>query len=189
MKFAPLLIVALWLAACAAPGEEPGGGDLPPMTSYTDTAVGLTFDYPADWYVHTADKMIQITPNAQPIWSSFFDPNEPHGGPYFDLLHNLNRQMGATPLAEAELLLAPFNEMTAPLQATAALPGRSDVVVGVYRFAADEQALLVGAAVNPVADSPQATVSLSGVVDLEDLAEMQPVFEAILRSLRAAVAP
>jgi hypothetical protein len=46
--------------------------------------------------------------------------------------------------------------------------------------------LLLGAAANPLPDSPQPVVALSGVVRAEELAEMRIVFETILRTLHPA---
>jgi hypothetical protein len=150
----------------------------------TDT--GLSFVFPADWFVHEAGKMLQITPNAQPLWSSIFDPNEPHGGPTFDMLHNLNRLMGPTSLAEVENLLQGYEADIEAIEPAAPLADRPDVVMGVYRFTVEDDTmiLLVGAAANPAADSPQPVIALSGLVKPDELAEMQPIFEAILRSLR-----
>lgn len=165
--------------------------DLPaPMQTYAGGELGLAFAYPQGWYVHEAGKSLQITPNAQPTWSSFFDPNEPHGGPAFDLLHNLNRQMGATPLAEIAVLLDGFGEGITALDPAKPLPHHPHIVVGLYRLADDaEMVLLLGAAANPLPDSPQPVVALSGVVRAEELAEMRIVFETILRTLRPADAP
>lgn len=159
--------------------------------SYAAPDLNLSFTYPADWFVHDAGKAIQITPNAQPTWSSFFDPDEPHGGPTFDLLHNLNRLMGPTPLAEVETLLQGYEADIEPIAAAAPLADRPDVVVGVYRFTVedDTMALLVGAAANPAADSPQSAIAMTGLVKLDELAAMQPIFEAILRSLGPAAQP
>jgi len=59
--------------------------------------------------------------------------------------------------------------------------------MGVYRFTGDEtMVLLLGAAVNPLTDSLQSVVSLSGVVPLAELVQMRLIFETILRSLRPA---
>jgi hypothetical protein len=185
--------------ACGGPYWRMGGflpeeyipnvtDDSPPrLETYTDVEIGLAFDYPVGWYLHKTDKMVQISPNAQPVWSSFFDPNEPHGGPYFNLAHNLNRQMAAEPLAEIEYLLEGYAGMIEPLYPAAALRGRSDVALGAYRFVGDEgMVLLVGAAVNPVSGSSQPVVSLTAVVKQTELIEMQAIFAGILRSLRPA---
>ena len=164
--------------------------DLPATTqSYDGEAMGIAFDYPAGWLVHEAGKALQITPNAQPTWSSFFDPDQPHSGPTFDLLHNLNRQMGETPLAEVETLLSGYGSEVAAIEPTASLAHRPDIVVGVYRFTAaeDGMVLLVGAAPNPIPDSPQPVVALTAVVKQDELEAMRPIFEGILRSLRPAV--
>jgi hypothetical protein len=165
--------------------------DLPPqMQLYAGGEMGLAFDYPLGWYVHEAGKSLQITPNAQPTWSSFFDPNQPHGGPAFDLLHNLNRQMGATPLAEIEILLEGFGDGVMVLDPAKPLPHQPHIAVGLYRFADDaEMVLLLGAAVNPLPDTPQPAVALSGVVRMDELGKMRIVFETILRTLRPADAP
>jgi hypothetical protein len=159
--------------------------------SHTVADLNLALVYPADWFVHDAGKALQITPNAQPTWSSFFDPDEPHGGPTFDLLHNLNRQMAATPLEEIENIVNGYDEEIETIEPAALLDIRPDVALGVYRFAEfeDEMVLLVGAAVNPISDSPQSTIAMTTVVKQEDLAEFQPIFEAVLRSLRPADAP
>lgn len=169
--------------------------DLPPQTSSTDkwlsytvADTGLGFDYPADWFVHEAGKALQITPNAQPIWSSIFDPDQPHGGPAFDLMHNLNRQMGPTPLAEVENLLQAYEADIEAIEPAAKLADRPDVVMGVYRFTVDDDTmtLLVGTAVNPIPNSPQPVIAMTALVKLDELSEMQPIFEAILRSIRLA---
>lgn len=159
----------------------------PPMQAYAGGELRLAFDYPLGWYVHETGKSLQITPNAQPTWSSFFDPNEPHGGPTFDLLHNLNRQMGATPLAEIAILLGGFGDEITALDPAKPLPHHPHIAVGLYQVADDaEMVLLLGAAANPLPDSPQPVVALSGVVRAEELAEMRIVFETILRTLRPA---
>jgi hypothetical protein len=170
-------------------------GDLSSQTTSTDgwqlytvADIGLALDYPADWFVHEAGKMLQITPNAQPLWSSVFDPDQPHGGPTFDLMYNLNRQMAATPLAEVENLLGSYEADIEAIEPAAALADRPDVVVGVYRLTVDEDVmvLLVGAAVNPIPDSPQPVVAMTALVKLDELTGMQPIFEAVLRSIRLA---
>ncbi len=156
--------------------------------AYTVPDFNLSLAYPVGWFVHEAGKALQITPNAQPTWSSYFDPNEPHGGPTFDLLYNLNRLMGPTPLAEVENLLQGYEADIDVMEAAAPLADRPDVVVGVYRFTVedDTMALLVGAVGNPAADSPQSVIAMTGLVKTDELAEMQPIFERILRSLRPA---
>lgn len=162
----------------------------PPMQAYAGGELGLAFDYPLGWFVHEAGKSLQITPNAQPTWSSFFDPDQPHGGPTFDLLHNLNRQMGATPLAEIAILLEGFGDGIIALDPAKPLPHQPHIAVGLYRLADDEEmVLLLGAAANPLPDSLQPVVALSGVVRAEELGEMRIVFETILRTLRPADAP
>jgi hypothetical protein len=191
MKVFALWLILLFLAACtpARPtGAPPISSSLPPqMQTYAGGELGLAFDYPRGWYVHEAGKSLQITPNAQPTWSSFFDPDEPHGGPTFDLLHNLNRQMGATPLAEIAILLDGFGDEITVLDPAKPLPHHPHIAVGLYRLADDaEMVLLLGAAVNPLPDNPQPVVALSGVVRAEELAEMRIVFETILRTLRPA---
>lgn len=165
--------------------------DLPPQTQlYAGGEMGLAFEYPQGWYVHEAGKILEITPSAQPTWSSFFDPDEPHGGPSFALLHNLNRPMGATPLAEIALLLEGYGAEVEVLETAVPLPHHPHIAVGLYRLANDaEMVLLLGAAENPLPDSPQPTVALSGVVKADKLAEMRIVFETILRTLRPADAP
>ncbi|MCB9418957.1 MAG: hypothetical protein H6667_04095 [Ardenticatenaceae bacterium] len=154
--------------------------------TYTIADFNLTFTYPAVWFVHEAGKALQITPNAQPTWSSYFNPDEPHGGPTFDLLYNLNRQMGPTPLAEVENLLQGYDAGIEPIALAAPLADRSDVVMGIYRFVVDEDemVLLVGTAVNPILSSPQMVIAMTGLVKPDELAAMQPIFEKILRSLR-----
>ncbi|MCP4429074.1 MAG: hypothetical protein GY803_31700 [Chloroflexi bacterium] len=153
--------------------------------SYTIPYFNLTFDYPADWFVHEAGKALQITPNAQPTWSSFFDPDQPHGGSTFDLMYNLNRQMGATPLDEVENLLHSYETEMAAIEPAAPLPDRPDIVVGVYRFTDDEEmVLLLGAVVNPIEEAAQPVIAMSSAVKLDKLVEMQTIFEAILDSLR-----
>ena len=170
--------------AADLPTPTPSAAD---WETYTVPDLNLAFTYPADWFVHAAGKMLQITPNAQPLWSSIFDPNEPHGGPTFDMLHNLNRQMGPTLLDEVEALLQGYEDADIePMTPTTPLADRPDVVVGAYQFTVkgDTMALLVGAAANPVEDSPQPVIAMTGLVKLDELAEMQPIFEAILGSLR-----
>ena len=161
---------------------------LPQMQVYPGGEVGLAFDYPVGWYVHEAGKSLQITPNAQPTWSSFFDPDQPHGGPSFDLLHNLNRQMGPTPLAEVAFLLEGYGDAVEVMETAVPLADSPNVVMGVYRFTQDEEdrVLLLGAAVNPLTDTPQPVVALSGVVSMAELDEIRPIFETILLSLRVA---
>ena len=173
------------------------GTDLPPTPLaegwelYTVPDLNLSLAYPTGWYVHDAGKALQITPNSQPIWSSYADPAQPNDGPYFDLLHNLNRSMAATPLAEIDNIIAGYETEIEAVEPAAPLATRPDVAVGVYRFVEfeDEMVLLLGAAVNPVPDSPQPTIALTAVVRQDELAEMQPIFEAVLRSLRPADAP
>lgn len=193
MKFVCLMLILL-LTACDSlqtVAEEP----TPTPTNvqwetYTVADVNLTFTYPSGWFVHEAGKALQITPNAQPAWSSVFDPDEPHGGPAFNLMHNLNRQMAATPLAEVESLLQAY-EVDAdiePISPAAALDDRPDVVVGAYRFTVDDDTmvLLVGAVTNPAANSPQPVIAMTGLVKSDELTGMQPIFEEILRSLETA---
>ena len=184
-----LLLTAVFTACAPAtrPENNAAADSSPQLQVYESKEAGVTFDYPVDWYVHEAGKSLQITPNAQPTWSSFFDPDQPHGGPAFDLLHNLNRQMGATPLAEVAFLLDGYGDGVEALETAVPLADSPNVVLGVYRFTEDEaMVLLLGAAVNPLTDSPQPVVALSGVVKLDELAEMRIIFETILRSLRAA---
>jgi len=182
-----LTAVATACAPAAHPENSAATDSPPPMQLYESRETGLAFNYPVGWYVHEAGKSLQITPNAQPTWSSFFDPDQPHGGPTFDLLHNLNRQMGATPLAEVAFLLDGYGDGVEALETAVPLADSPNVVMGVYRFTEDEaMVLLLGAAVNPLTDSPQPVVALSGVVKLDELAEMRIIFETILRSLRAA---
>ena len=152
---------------------------------YTIPDLNLSFAYPAGWYVHEALKALQITPNSQPVWSSFADPNQPNDGPYFDLLYNLNRQMAETPQEEVENILRGYDEEVEDIEPATPLVSRPDVVVGVYRFTAadDGMVLLVGAAANPLEDSPQPTIALVSVVKEDELATMKPIFEAILRSV------
>jgi hypothetical protein len=136
-------------------------------------------------YVHNTDKALQISPNAEPTWSSFFDPDQPHGGPSFDLAHNLNRQMAAAPLAEIDYQLEGYADMVEPLYPAATLRNRPGVAVGAYRFVNDDgMVLLIGAAVNPVSGSSQPVVGLTAVVKQTELIEMQAIFAGILRSLR-----
>ncbi len=193
-----IIWIVLWLSACSSvsqkelPASTPTLSSSvptplpPPMQTYESEEIGLAFDYPVEWYVHDAGKALQITPNAEPTWSSFFDPDQPHGGPAFDLLHNLNRQMGATTLAEIEMLLEGYGAEVEVLETAVPLADSPNIVMGVYRFTADEaMVLLLGAAVNPLSDSPQPVVALSGVVQADELAAMRVIFETILRSLRA----
>ncbi len=185
------LILVLFLTACV--GLQTVSEEAPPTPSggrwetYTVADVNLTFTYPRSWFVHEAGKALQITPNAQPTWSSFFDPDGPHGGPAFDLMHNLNRQMADTPLVEVENLPQGYaaNADIEAITAAAALADRPDVIVGAYRLMVedDTRILLVGAVDNPVADSPQPVIAMTGLVNPDDLTAMQPIFEAILRSL------
>ena len=165
--------------------------ELPPqMQGYAGGEMGLAFDFPRGWYVHEAGKVLQITPNAQPTWSSFFDPDEPHGGPAFDLLHNLNRPMGPTPLAEIERLLDGYEAQVEVLETAAPLPYHPHIAVGLYRFATDEEmVLLLGAAANPLPGNLQPVVALSGVVQADELGKMRIVFETILRTLRVGDMP
>lgn len=165
--------------------------DLPPqMQVYAGGEMGLAFEYPLGWFVHEAGKSLQITPNAQPTWSSFFDPNQPHGGPAFDLLHNLNRQMGATPLAAIDILLEGYGDGIMALDPAKPLPHHPHIAVGLYRLANDEEMiLLLGAAVNPLNDTPQPVVALSGVVRADELGKMRVIFETILHTLRVADVP
>jgi len=182
--------IVFWLTACASSFQpDPASTSLPlQMQVYPGGEVGLTFDYPVDWYVHEAGKSLQITPNAESTWSSFFDPDQPHGGPAFDLLHNLNRQMGPTPLAEVAFLRDGYGEEVEVLETAVPLANSPNVVMGVYRFTHDEEdmVLLLGAVVNPLPDSSQPVVALSGVVQPDQLDEMRAIFETILRSLRPA---
>jgi len=158
---------------------------------YTIPDDNLSFAYPANWYVHEGMKALQITPNSQPIWSSLSDPNRSNDGPYFDFLHNLNRQMAETPLTEVENLLRGYEGEIEAIEPAAPLVSRPDVVIGAYRFASDEDkmALLIGAVANPVKDSPQPVVALISVVEFDELDTMQPIFEAVLRTVRPADAP
>ena len=200
MKPLAIIWIVFWLTACASAYEDkppvstatPGNSDsanlLPQMQVYAGGDVGLAFEYPVDWYVHEAGKSLQITPNAQPTWSSFFDPDQPHGGPAFDLLHNLNRMMGPTPLAEVTFLLDGYGDAVEVLETAVPLRDSPNVVVGVYSFTRDEEdmVLLLGAAGNPLTGSPQPVVALSGVVRREELDQMRPIFETILRTLHTA---
>jgi hypothetical protein len=192
IPFMMLFLLTTVTTACAPaarPKNSAATDSPPPMQVYESRETGLAFDYPVGWYVHEAGKSLQITPNAQPTWSSFFDPDQPHGGPAFDLLHNLNRQMGATPLAEVAFLLDGFGDGVETLETAVPLADSPNVVMGVYRFTEDEtMVLLLGTAVNPLPDSPQPVVALSGVVQLDELAEMRLIFETILRTLRPAEA-
>jgi flagellar basal body rod protein FlgC len=153
--------------------------------SVTIPEIGLAVTYPADWFMHSAGKAVEITPNAQPTWSSVFDPDQPNGGPAFLLMHNLNRQMAATPLAEVEAIVAGYEANIEVIEPAAPIPERPDVVSGVYRLVNDEKTvLLAGAAVNPLPDSPQPVVAMTAVGKTEDLPKVQPIFERILQSLR-----
>jgi hypothetical protein len=154
---------------------------------YTIPDAGLAVEHPAHWYVHNAGKMLEITPNAQPTWSSVFDPDQPHGGPVFLVMHNLNRQMAATPLAEVENLLADYEADIEVIEPAAPHKERPDIVSGVYRLAGDEEmVLLVGAVVNPLSDSPQPVLAITAVVKSGDLPEVRPIFEHVLQSLHSA---
>jgi hypothetical protein len=153
---------------------------------YTIPDVGLTTAYPDGWFVHDAGKALQITPNAQPAWSSFFDPDQPHGGPAFDLLYNLNRQMASTPTAEIENILSGYDTELEAIRPPTSLPENPGAVVGVYRFANEEEkmVLLVGAVTNPAAGEPQSVIAMSSVLKIGDLPLYQPIFEAVLGSFR-----
>jgi hypothetical protein len=168
--------------------------DLPAQTLSTDgwphyiiPKIGLTIAYPDGWFVHDAGKALQITPNAQPVWSSFFDPDEPHGNPAFDLLYNLNRQMGSTPLDEVENILGSYGTDLDIMRPPAPPPEQPNAIVGIYRFTNEEEqmALLVGAVSNPAADNPQSVIAMSSVLKIRNIPEYQPIFEAVLGSLQA----
>ncbi|MFN2125716.1 MAG: hypothetical protein ACK2UP_19655 [Candidatus Promineifilaceae bacterium] len=172
--------------------------DLPVATSSTDgwprvaiPETGLTITYPDGWFVHDASKAMQITPNAQPTWSSFFDPDELHGGPTFDLLYNLNRQVGSTPAAEIENIIGYYGSELEPLRPPESPANHPEAIVGVYRFTNDEEqmALLVGAVPNPAADAPQSVIAMSSVVEIRDRPQFQPLFEAVLGSIQAGSLP
>lgn len=183
------VVAATAVAETAVPPTAAPSPTIPvEWQTYPIPDFALSVAYPPTWYVHTAGKMLQITPNAQPTWSSYFDPNEPHGGPTFDLLYNLNREMGPTPLAEVENIAlswaadAEIEAMTPP----APLADRPDIVVGVYYYTVgnDTMALLLGALENPAAPAGQPVMAMTAVVDLASLETMQTTFTTILRSLQ-----
>jgi len=184
-----------WRMGESVPDEFIGNivADLPVQTlstadwlHYTNPEIGLTIAYPAGWFVHDAGKALQITPNAQSVWSSFFDPDEPHGNPAFDLMYNLNRQMESTPLDEVENILGSYGMDLEIMRPPAPPPEQPNAIVGIYRFTNEEEqmALLVGAVANPAAD-PQSVIAMSSVLKIRDLPEYQPIFEAVLGSLHA----
>ena len=209
MKYGCVLTLMLLLAACAGVEQTEPEEYIPNVApdstadqaspaqaddgwrdgwqSVTLPETGLAVAHPADWFMHTAGKMVEITPNAQPTWSSFFDPDQPHGGPAFLVMHNLNRLMAATPLAEVEAIVAGYEPAIEVIEPAAPGAERADVVSGVYRLANDEEmVLLVGAVVNPLQESPQPVVAMTAVVKTEDLPEVQPIFKRVLQSLRPA---
>ena len=198
--------ITLMIIAGCSPGNEIKPGEIPPLpiTPFTDlppsshiydewprhtiSDINLSFAYPPGWYVHEALKALQITPNSQPLWSSFANPSQPNDGPYFDLLYNLNRQMAETPLAEVENILRGYDQEIEAVEPAAPLVSRPDVVIGAYRYVAfdDGFVLLVGSAGNPLQNSPQPVIALVALVKQDELATMKPIFEGILLSISLA---
>ena len=199
-----ICLLTIMIGIGCAPGNQAKPGQIPPSPvnplpnpsshtadnwpRYTISDINLSFAYPPGWYVHEALKALQITPNSQPVWSSFADPDQPNDGPNFDLLYNLNRQMADTPLAEVENILRGYDQEIEAVEPAAPLASRPDVVLGTYRFAAfdDGYVLLVGAADNPLQNSPQPVIALVALVQQDELAAMKPIFEAILLSISLA---
>jgi hypothetical protein len=155
---------------------------------YTLPDAGLTLSYPRDLYVHQAPKSVQISSSRQPTWSSFADPQPDERGLLFDLLYNLNRQMGAAPQQEIENIKGSFEEELEVINSPAPWPAASNVLIGAYRFINEKEgmALLIGAAPNPNPNSPQPTIGLISVVKEEKMAAVYPIFAGILSSVRPA---
>ena len=178
-----LLLLAL-LTACrtvtAVSSPTPAAPlDTAAWPRHTIPALALSVAYPPGWNVFDAAKSLQITPNSQPAWSSFADPAQPNYGPTFDLLYNLNRQMGATPPEELQTLLRGYEGPLEVIDPPASPPGRPDLILGTYRFPADGSILLLGA----VQGGNGRVVSLVGAVAGAQQDEVQRLFEGVLRSV------
>ncbi len=139
---------------------------------------------PTGWNVFDSSKSLEVTPNQQPVWSSFAAPDQPVNAPRIFINHNLNAQFGETPLAMVERNVAQMQADLPSLQAVdppAAHPVVPGVVTAVY--ATEDTAVFFGAI-----NYPQDTIALDPIgatatVPLDQLDSFRLTFERILRSL------
>lgn len=180
MRTRSALFLLLLLAACGRTAVPPVA---PPDTSawprHAIPVLGLAFAYPPGWHVFDGGKSLQITPHSQPTWSSYAPPDLPNDGPTFDLLYNLNRQMGATASEEIAALLRGYAGQLEVVAPAGSPPGRTDLVGGVYRFPGDGSLLLLGA----VETGDGRVVSLLGAGAGKDTAELRRFFDGVLHSI------
>jgi hypothetical protein len=138
---------------------------------------------PTDWNVFDSSKSLEITPNQQPVWSSFAEPNQPANAPRIFIYHNLNIQLDETPQAVVERHIAQMEtdlvmQQADPPTAHPVVPG---LVTAVYTT--EDTAVFFGAIPYPRGTGQLDPIGATATVPLEQLDSFRSTFERILRSL------
>lgn len=197
-KIQTFLIMMLMLTACTLPDQGEPLSDKSLSTSdpelqfegnwqhYQSPELPFAIDYPEGWHVHSnMSKSLEISPNEQPSGSSISEAD--FTWPLIHIMHNLNRQMGATPMEEVEFLLSGYEGEIEAINQAAPLPKRPDTVMGIYRLEIEEDvsAIFLGAVENKGNDAVQSVISMSALVNMEEVDEFRPIFEHMLRSMQS----
>ncbi len=139
---------------------------------------------PTGWNVFDSGKSLEVTPNQQPMWSSFAAPDQPVNAPRLFINHNLNAQFGETALAMVERSVAQMQADLPTLQEIdppAAHPVVPGLVTAVY--ATEDTAVFFGAINYPRDNVSLDPIGASATVPLNQLDSFRPIFERVLRSL------
>lgn len=139
---------------------------------------------PTGWNVFDSSKSLEVTPNQQPMWSSFAAPDQPADAPRITIAHNLNAQFGETPLAMVERYAAQMQADLPTLQeidSPAAHPVVPGVVTAVY--ATEDTAVFFGAINYPRDTIALDPIGATATVPLDQLDSFRLTFARILRSL------
>ncbi|MCC6602756.1 MAG: hypothetical protein IT327_06075 [Anaerolineae bacterium] len=139
---------------------------------------------PTGWNVFDSSKSLEVTPNQQPMWSSFAAPDQPADAPRISIAHNLNAQFGETALVMVERYV---NQMQADLPTLQAVepPAAHPVVPGVVTaaYATEDTAVFFGAINYPSDSIALDPIGATATVPLDQLDSFRDTFERILRSL------
>ncbi|MBK8902653.1 MAG: hypothetical protein IPM53_15805 [Anaerolineaceae bacterium] len=139
---------------------------------------------PTGWNVFDSSKSLEVTPNQQPMWSSFAVPDQPADAPRLTIAHNLNAQFGETALVMVERYV---NQMQADLPTLQAVdpPTAHPVVPGVVTavYATEDTAVFFGAINYPSDSITLDPIGATATVPLDQLDSFRLTFERILRSL------
>ena len=139
---------------------------------------------PTGWNVFDSSKSLEVTPNQQPVWSSFAAPDQPADAPRLTIAHNLNAQFGETPLVMVERYVNQMQADLPTLQAVdpvAAHPVVPGLVTAVYTT--EDTAVFFGAINYPGDSIVLDPIGATATVPLDQLYSFRDTFERILRSL------